>query len=361
MRGLHGDPDRMVARFPKNSVSDGGNRLMKHRRPVFGAATLGLLLATASPAVAEWKLDGQAILFYTDDIGLFSATRRLSRDSDPTQPAIDSQLTNKGSAVVFEPELSVSKAFMNRYGTTTVDIKGQGFIFADNARFNQSSLRVQALHQFNTETRIRVRYYYAPNQFLGDNEEHQTGTDQIVPEKLTSHIWSARIERTLTPDVEVRLLGRYGMRRYNQSFSERDTDFWTIGPHVDWKITRRIKLGLSYHYERGLADGRNEPQFKDDVSYINHYMSADLDFELMERLTLFTAFHYELNIWTSDIAGDERNGAHENVYQGEAILAYRVTDSMRAFAGVQRSNRKQSFETEGAKNTNVGIGLNFAF
>jgi predicted porin len=130
---------------------------------------------------------------------------------------------------------------------------------------------------------------------------------------------------------------------------------------VDWKIKPWVKLGVSYHYERGLAEGRNEPQFKDDVSYINHYISADLDFDLTERLALLTALHYEINIWTSNIVGDERNGAHENVYQGEAILTYRLTQSMRAFAGVQRSNRKESFETEGAKNTNVGIGLNFAF
>jgi len=334
---------------------------MKPSRPVCEDAALSVLLLTAASASAEFKIEGQGILFYTDDIGIFSATRRLSRDSDPTQPAIDSQLTNKGSAIVFEPDLDVSKAFANRYGTTTVDVKGQGFIFADNARFNQSSVRVQAVHEFNPETRIRFRFYYAPNQFLGDNEEHQSGTDQIVPESLTSYIWSARIEHVLTPGLEVRLLGRYGMRRYNQSFSERNTDFWTIGPHVDWTIKPWVKLGLSYHYERGLAEGRNEPQFHDDVSYINNYLSADLDFDLTERLTLLTALHYELNIWTSNIVGDERYGAHENVYQGEAILVYRLTDSMRPFVGVQRSNRKQSFETEGAKNTNVGIGLNFVF
>jgi hypothetical protein len=122
-----------------------------------------------------------------------------------------------------------------------------------------------------------------------------------------------------------------------------------------------MKLGVSYHYERGLADGRSQPQFEDDVSYINHYVSADLDIELIEGLTLLTAFHYERNNWTSDIVGDERQGAHENVYQGEVILVRRLTESMRAFAGVQRSNRKQSFETQGVKNTNVGLGLNIVF
>jgi len=31
------------------------------------------------------------------------------------------------------------------------------------------------------------------------------------------------------------LLGRYGMRRYNEAFSERNINFWTVGPHVDWQ------------------------------------------------------------------------------------------------------------------------------
>jgi len=56
---------------------------------------------------------------------------------------------------------------------------------------------------------------------------------------------------------------------------------------------------LSYHYERGLAEGRNQPQFEDDTSYINHYLSADVDVELTERLSLLTAFHFEHNIWTA--------------------------------------------------------------
>ena len=122
----------------------------------------------------ELKVEGQAILFYTDDVGIFSATRRMSRDGDPTQPALDSRLTNQGSDVVFEPQLDVAKSFINRYGTTTVDVRGQGFIFTDNTRYSQGSLRVQGVHELTPETRIRLRYYYAPNQFLGDNEERVT-------------------------------------------------------------------------------------------------------------------------------------------------------------------------------------------
>jgi len=151
------------------------------------------------------------------------------------------------------------------------------------------------------------------------------------------------------------------MRRYNEAFSERDINFWTIGPHVNWRVAPNLKLVLSYHYERGLAEGRNQPQFVDDTSYVNHYLSVDADVELTERLSLLTAFHYEYNIWTSGLAGDERNGAYENLYQGEVILAYQLTDSVQGYGGVQHSIRKKSFESSSIKETNLDVGLSARF
>ena len=34
------------------------------------------------------------------------------------------------------------------------------------------------------------------------------------------------------------------------------------------------------------------------------------------------------------------NGVHKNVYQGEVLLAYRLTESIQGFGGVQRSSRR---------------------
>ena len=326
-------------------------------------AVLANLWFLPQPSSAEegWSLEGRGVLYYTDDVGLFSATRRLSRDSDPTQPAIDSKLTDQGSDVVFEPLMSVTRSLTNGLGRLNLNVQGQGFIFTDNPQFNHGTLRLQATQDLTSSTRLQARFSYAPDQFLGDNEERQSGQQQLSAEKLTSYIWSTRLIHDVTPDLSVRLLNRYGMRRYNEAFSERDINFWTIGPHVDWRVAPKVKLGFSYHYERGLAEGRNQPQFEDDTSYINHYLSADADVELTERLSLLTAFHFEHNIWTSGLAGDERNGAYENIYQGEVILAYRLTDSIQGFGGVQRSSRKESFESSSIKNTNVGIGLSARF
>jgi hypothetical protein len=283
-----------------------GNLVFTQGRLVAFLAVLVALWFLPQPGTADegWSLKGRGILFYTDDVGLFSATRRLSRDGDPTQPAIDSKLTDKGSDVVFEPLVGVTRSLTNTLGRLDLKVEGQGFVFTENPQFNHGTMRLQAVQELSSSTHVQARFYYAPNQFLGDNDERQSGQDRLTAERLTSYIWSTRLIHDVTPDLSLKLLGRYGMRRYNESFSERNTNFWTIGPNMEWRVAPKIKLGLSYHYERGLADGRNQPQFEDDVSYINHYLSADAEVELTERWLLLTAFHYEHNIWTSSLTGD---------------------------------------------------------
>ncbi len=84
------------------------------------------VLAAASSAMAEWSVTAGGNLFYTDDVALFSATRRLNLHGDPTQPALDTSLTEKGSDMVFEPDLLVSKSFTSSWGRTALSVKGPG-------------------------------------------------------------------------------------------------------------------------------------------------------------------------------------------------------------------------------------------
>ena len=331
------------------------------RNPISILAPWFLAAAVPTTAFAEWSVTTRGTLFYTDDVGIFSATRRLTRDADPTQPALDSRLTGQGSDGVFEPMLKVSNSLASRYGTTTLDLRGDGFVFFDHTQYSNGTLLFQGQQAFTPETKVLLRYYYNPDLFLGDNEERRSGSFLIAPERVSSQIGSLRIDQEVTEGLELRLLGRYGTRRYNQPYQQRDTNFWTIGPHLEWKLLPAVTLGLAYHYERGLADGRHQPEYEDDVSYANQYASADLDFELSEDFSLTAGFHYEHNDWLSRLEGDERNGANENVYQGEMLLVYRISEKTRAYTGVQHSSRKESFEVEGIKNTNVGLGVQTQF
>jgi hypothetical protein len=118
------------------------------------------MLATISPAAAEWSVTASGSLFYTDDVALFSATRRSGIDGDPSQPVLDTSHTGFGSDMVFEPR-------------TAFSIKPQGFIYTLNPEFSQASVAVEALHSFTPNTAIRLRYFTAPDQLLGMSEERR--------------------------------------------------------------------------------------------------------------------------------------------------------------------------------------------
>ncbi len=310
-------------------------------------------------AEAETAMQVEGNIFYTDDVSLFSSSRRLSLQEDPTQPAVD--VTEQGKDIVFEPALTIRKTFSSQFGETTVSISGQGFVFADQARFNHGTYGFKLEQAFPSGTSLGLRYHYGPNLFLGDNEDRRSESKNLHEERVTTHFWSGMIQREVVNDLRLRVLGRYGLRLYNDDFVQRDTNFWTVGPHLDWTIQPGIALTMGYHFERGLADGRNQPQFHDDVSYINHYVSTELEIEISERTTLELAIHYERNNFTSDLEEDERNGATEDVWQGEVGLRQQLTDNTTLKGGFQRSQRKASFEPSAIIDVNVWIGGVYQF
>ncbi|OGW49052.1 MAG: hypothetical protein A2V62_02320 [Nitrospirae bacterium RBG_19FT_COMBO_58_9] len=80
------------------------------------------------------------------------------------------------------------------------------------------------------------------------------------------------------------LIGRYGLRFYNDAFAERDTKRWTVGPQVRYVVNSRMAVPLGYIYERGVADGRGNTQLNDDVSCRLYAVSDGTDLALIVYL-----------------------------------------------------------------------------
>lgn len=349
-------------------------------RDAFTVTLVLLSLGGWAPArviyAADWSVATHGTLFYTDDVGVFSATRRLTLDGDPTQPALDNRLTGRGSDAVLEPMLDVARSFESGYGTTTLDLRGQGYVYFDQSRYSHGTLRLQARQEFSPKTSLLLRYYFAPDLYLGENEVRVPGSPEehgdprhgkaaepleLAAERVTSQIGALRVEQELTPGIGLRLFGRYGTRRYNDKFAQRNLNFWTLGPHVHFQLAKPVKLVIGYHYERGTADGASQPLLADDVSYINNYASTELEIEVAERFTLLTAVHFERNDWTSSLVGDERNGAFETIFQGEVVLMYRLNEQTRLYGGVQHSDRSENVRAGSVPNTNVALGVQARF
>ena len=264
---------------------------------------------------------------------------------------------------MYEPAARVTKTFGSPGSQTEFSVRGQGFLFADNSRFNHGTLGVQVWQELTSTTALGFRYFYGPDLFLGKNEVRTAiagAEEEFKNEEVTTHFWSGGLEQQIHEDVTVILYGRYGMRRYANAFDQRDIDFWTIGTHLEWEVSDQVEFALGYHYERGLADGRKQASLKDDISYFNHFVTAELIIDLMKELSLELVLDYERNGFTTGIVDDERNGEHEDVVSGDISLAYELTETAELLAGVQGAYRKESFE-DSLQNLNVMFGGRITF
>jgi hypothetical protein len=322
------------------------------------SAVLGAAHSFAADAEG-WSAIAEQKVLYTDNAFQFSSARRLTLAEDPSQPT--NVQTSKPSDVVWEPSVDVRRASSNRFGRLELSAKAHGFIFTDHSEFNHGNYRIQVKQALSPETSVLLRYRYVPSLFLGPNTERRTGTRSVQDERVTSHIWRAQLERALSDLVSVTMTTRFGLRLYNDVFAERDTFFYTLGPHVDYAVRPDLTLSLGYQYERGLADGRGDTRFNDDISYRQHFVSAGGDLRLAPKLSLNLQYAFRRKDFTSDLAGDTHLGRRDTTHQGTAELRYAWTDATGITLGFQHGQRTSNVATKDFNDTNTSLGIQHRF
>ncbi len=202
------------------------------------------------------------------------------------------------------------------------------------------------------------------DRLLGATEIEEGGVIGLQDARLSSYIGAARFDKRLSDHLEIQLYGRAGIRRFNEAFAVKDTQLWAIGPHLVWHMTHHARMVLGYHYERGLSEGRHQPELHDDGSYVLHFASIGLEIDLLEHLELNVDFHYERVNFTTGISDDHHHfHGSEDIFFGIGRLLYQVTDNTAVTLLVQRANRSLSSEHEDSQlhNTNVGLRVLYRF
>ncbi len=339
-------------------TASGRSRLIL-RAGVFYLVLYTADLGQSNPALAEWDfVAGQKISFTTDAFQ-FSSVRRLQLSEDPSLPSVVP--LDKPEDVIWEPTLEATKSVTTSYGRTDVSVRGRGFIFTNNPKFTHGDYRLQIRHQIDPTTAVYVRYRHAPNLLLGPNFERQTGQRLIVDERVTTNKWRLDLERRLTSDLTGTLIGRVGLRKYNDAFSERDTKLWTVGPRLDYRVLPWVHAHVTYLFERGHADGAGDVRLNDDVSYRLHHVAAGLDLTIAPRWLLALVYTYQQKNFTSDLVADTHFGRRDQVHQGLAELEYQVTPAALLTLSVQHTQRVSTNELREFKDTIVSIGGQYRF
>jgi len=328
--------------------------------PISLLFSFGFLALVCFPCnvMAEWSAIAESKVSYTDNVANFSAARRLKFSEDPSQPTgIATQLSD----VIWDPSLDVRRSSSSTLGPNELSVKAQGFIFTNNPIFDHGDYRLQFKQGLSSDTSLLLRYRNVPNQFLGPNFERRTGNNLIQEERVSSHTWRSELEHRVNESWTLTLIGRYGLRSYNDAFAERDTKLWTIGSQVGYVVNPRMAVSLGYLYERGLADGRGNTQFNDDVSYRLHVISAGTDLTLIESLSLHMAYIYRRKDFTSGLLGDTHLNRHDDSHQGMAEFRYRLNSATILSASYQRTQRTSTAVTRDFNDTIYSLGGSYRF
>jgi len=320
---------------------------------------IGSWMAAVAPVRADWSVITQSRMTYADDVFQFSAARRQRFSEDPSQPTVVP--VKKTSDVVWDPSVELIRASRNALGSNELSVKAHGFLYTTHPVFNHGDYRLQMKQRFDNDTAILVRYRYVPNLFLGPNFERRTGSLLVEDERVTSHIVRVEVERQVGDRWLLTLITRGGLRLYNEAFAERDTRFWTAGPHASYRISERTTVGLGYLFERGYADGAGDTRFNDDISYRQHVVSAGVDTGVTDALSLHLLYLYRRKDFTSELIGDTHLNRHDDTHQGSAEVRYLWTAAITLTAGLQRTQRNSTNEARSFQDTQVWVGGQYRF
>ena len=339
-----------------------GRAAAQRWHPCTAWSFLAVALLSVSPSSAtgsDWTAIADTKISYTTDAFQFSSARRLSFGEDPSLPTVV-PLT-KPQDVIWEPSLELIRSFSSGSDRTDVAFKAHGYLYTDKPIFNHGDYRLQVRRTLGPDTAIMVRYRHVPNLFLGPNFESRTGLRTVQEERVTTNRWRLEVERRLSERFTATLVGRYGLRTYNEVFAERDTRFWSTGPTLAYQVTPWARARLNYLYERGIADGAGNTQFNDDVSYRLHHVSGGAELSFQERWTLALTYTFQRKNFTSDLVGDTHRGREDNLHQGFMELGYRPKDNLLWSISYQRTQRSSSNSLRDFNDTIYSIGGEYRF
>lgn len=320
----------------------------------------GLLVLVYFPrsVMAEWSAIAESKASYTNNVTNFSAARRLKFSEDPSQPTGLPSLLSDG---IWDPSLEVIRSSTSTLGPNEFSVKAHGYIYTNNPSFNFGDYRLQFKQGLSPDTSLLLRYRNVPNQFLGPNIERRTGNNLIQEERVSSQTWRTELEHRVNESWTLTLIGRYGLRSYNDAFAERDTKLWSLGPQMQYVLNPSMAVSLGYIHERGLADGRGNTQFNDDVSYRLQAVSVGADLTLIESLSMHLAYIYRRKDFTSGLIADTHLNRHDDIHQGMAELRYRLTAATNLLASFQQSQGVSTVATRDFHDTIYSLGGSYRF
>ena len=123
-----------------------------------------------------------------------------------------------------------------------------------------------------------------------------------------------------------------------------------------------MTVTVEYLYERGLADGRGDTRFNDDVSYQYHLAELAVTVPLPRSWELSLSYIYGRKQFTSELVGDtEHLGRRDMTHQGHAELSHNFNDRTSLMLGFRRTQRTSTNPLFPFNSTLFSVGVEYLF
>ncbi len=299
-------------------------------------------------------------LIYDDNVWQFSDSDRSSFEN--SQNTSFFQNVESLGDFIWEPYLFLQFQPLEKTPSTRLFTDISGDFYTYNHSRNLGTYQIGLKQGIGRKVHALISYTLIPREFVGISRENP-GSGISVGETITTHTTRFRIEREIQ-DIDLGLTVHHKFKDYNDAFEVQDSDIYGVGLESKIYSAYGLKTRIAYLFELGVASGRNNPNFKNDLSYRSHQLRISPEIRVNRQLAIGIRYEIKYKAFTTNLPGDTNHyGRDDTMHTVGANIYYELSKTLETKLGyervMKRPNKNKDFF---AFDENVAtVGLSYFF
>lgn len=247
---------------------------------------------------------------------------------------------NKKEDVIFEPTLYASyrTGYPVFYTKFFGDITGELYTSYDT--YSYGIYRIGITQGLLYKISTTIRYSLMPDVCL---EEDTAGTS--CTESNDYHTASLSLDKEFAKGLSAGVSGKYGIKNYETLYDYKDTSVYGSSADGVYRITKFLKIGAGYRYERGIADGENDARYNNDISYLQHILYIRPTFNITPDLSFSFRYLFRDKGYTTNLRQDSDHYDRRDITHKFQIKAgYWILKDLELTVSYERSQKDSNID-----------------
>jgi hypothetical protein len=299
-------------------------------------------------------------LIYDDNVWQFSDRDRSSFEN--SQNSSFFQNVESLDDFIWEPYFFLQFQPLEKTPSTQLFADISGNFYVHNPSLNLGIYQIGLKQEIRHKVQAAISYTLIPREFVGISRENPSSSIS-VGETITTHTTRFRIERKIR-DINLGLTVHHKFKDYNDTFEEQDNNIYGAGLESKIYSGYGLKTRIAYLFELGVASGRNNTNFNNDLSYRSHQLRISPEVRINRDLTIGVRYEIKYKAFTTNLSGDTNHyGRYDTTHTVGANIYYELGKTLETKLGyervMKRPNKNKDFF---AFDENVAIvGLSYLF